>query len=300
MSKVLVAGLNPAWQKILEFKGLRTGGVNRAETLVQLASGKGMNSAKVLRRLGHEVHLLQILGGSNGQRCLVAYQALDIKSVHASIEEETRECLTLVDLESGAVTEIIESFETEAPDLGRVLLDALPADSSAFDAILLSGTIPPGLPADMYTRILERFRPRISLLDAWKGVDAGLLDRAGLVKVNREEYAALAPVAKGVRGAGPLFLVTDGAGEAAVIRSGKTLGRISMARLEGIRNPIGAGDTVSAGTLHFLLEGLAPEEAFRRGLAMGSASCLKLEPAQFAWEEFEALLPRIGPAVAGS
>lgn len=296
MAKILVVGLNPAWQKILEFKALRPGEVNRAETLVQLASGKGMNAAKVLRRLGHEVHLLQILGGSNGQRCLVACQALDIRSAHAWIEEETRECLTLVDLAGGVATEIIEPFETESPGLGPSLMAALPADPAAFDGIVLSGTIPSGPPADMYSRILAHYRPRHSLLDGWKGVDAALLDKAGLVKVNREEYAALAPI---VRGEGPLFLITDGARDASVLRGGRILCRIPTARLEKIRNPIGAGDTVSAGTLHFLLEGLAPEEAFRRGLAMGSASCLDLEPAQFAWEAFESLLPRTGPALAG-
>lgn len=295
MAKVLVVGLNPAWQKILEFQALRPGEVNRAETLVQLASGKGMNAAKVLRRLGHEVHLLQILGGSNGQRCLVACQALDIRSSHAWIEEETRQCMTLVDLDVGVATEIIEPFETQSPDLGRILMAALPADAAAFDGILLSGTIPCGTPPDMYSRILARFRPRHSLLDGWKGVDAALLGKIGLVKVNREEYAALAPV---VRGEGPLFLVTDGAGDASVIRGGKCLCRIATARLDKIRNPIGAGDTVSAGTLHYLLEGMAAEEAFRRGLAMGSASCLNLEPAQFEWDAFEALLPRTGPALA--
>src|SRR5688500_8092018 len=81
MAKVRRAGLNPAWQKILEFDAFAPGEVNRATALVQLASGKGLNAAKVLSRLGHEVHLLQVLGGSNGQRCLVACQALGLHSL---------------------------------------------------------------------------------------------------------------------------------------------------------------------------------------------------------------------------
>lgn len=292
MAKILVVGLNPAWQKILEFEWLRTGEVNRARNLVQLASGKGMNAAKVLRRLGHEVHLLQALGGSNGQRCMVACQALGIQSLHAWVEEETRQCLTLVDYGSGTATEIIEPFGIESPGMGEAVLALLPKEPSAFDAVLFSGTVPPGLPDDMYRRILAGSKSRLSMLDAWKGVDATLLSQVDYVKVNRAEHASLEPLAGE---GGPLFLVTDGAGEAEVKRGRKLQVRIPTARLDRVRNPIGAGDTVSAGTLHFLLEGVEPVEAFRRGLAMGSASCLNLEPAQFAWEEFEALLPRVGP-----
>jgi sugar/nucleoside kinase (ribokinase family) len=58
-----------------------------------------------------------------------------------------------------------------------------------------------------------------------------------------------------------------------------------------VANPIGAGDTVTAGVLHHLLEGLPPAEAFRRGLALGSASCLKFQPADYADGDYARLLP---------
>ena len=76
MAKILVVGLNPAWQKVLCFRDFRPGEVNRAVSLDALASGKGINTAKVLRRLGHEVWLLQILGGDNGRRCQEACEAM--------------------------------------------------------------------------------------------------------------------------------------------------------------------------------------------------------------------------------
>lgn len=293
MARVLVAGLNPAWQKILEFDAFAPGEVNRAASLVQLASGKGMNAAKVLRRLGHEVHLLQVLGGANGQRCLVACQALGLHSLHAWIEEETRTCATLVDRGREAVTEIIEPFEIEADGVSEALIDLLP-EGGGFDAVLVGGTIPKGLPPGLYGRILDRAGARAVLLDAWRDVDAALLARTSWVKVNRKEYGSLSHLATHP---GPQFLVTDGAGDAEVLQAGRALYRISPARLDRARNPIGAGDTVSAGTLHFLLEGLEPAEAFRRGLAMGTASCLDLEPAQFAWEAYEDLLRRAGPVL---
>src|SRR5688572_2737004 len=123
MARILVAGLNPAWQKILEFGAFAPGEVNRATSLIQMGSGKGMNAAKVLRRLGHEVHLLQVLGGANGQRCLVASQALGLRSLHVWIEEETRTCVTLVDRARGTATEVIEPFGIEADGVSQALVD---------------------------------------------------------------------------------------------------------------------------------------------------------------------------------
>ena len=63
------------------------------------------------------------------------------------------------------------------------------------------------------------------------------------------------------------------------------------AGLGQIANPIGAGDTVTAGVLHFLLAGLSAAEAFRHGLAMGSASCIKILPAEYSEGDYQRLLP---------
>ncbi|HLP42355.1 MAG TPA: PfkB family carbohydrate kinase [Fibrobacteria bacterium] len=300
MAHILVAGLNPAWQKILEFANLDIGEVNRAETLIQLASGKGLNAAKVLRRLGHEVTLLQVVGGANGQKCLEACQALGIRSVHFRVEEETRQCLTLVDRGRGTVTEIIEPFATGMDGIGESLLAALPAHPDAFDAVLLCGTLPPGVPEDIYSWLLDRYRSSLRLMDAWKGVDEALTRLAeadagmGYLKINRKEYASLEAALSRLPAPGPLVLVTDGSADATLIRRGRVLGRIPVSRLIGVRNPIGAGDAVTAGSAHYLLQGMEPAEAFRHGLAMGSASCLTLEPAQFAWEDYESLLAGTG------
>ena len=67
MAKVLVVGMNPAWQITLEFTSFHWGQVNRAEARHEFVAGKGQNVAKVLSRFGHEAWLLQVIGGANGQ-----------------------------------------------------------------------------------------------------------------------------------------------------------------------------------------------------------------------------------------
>jgi fructose-1-phosphate kinase PfkB-like protein len=310
MSKILVVGLNPAWQKVLEFADFRPGEVNRVKTVSTLASGKGINAAKVLRRLGHEVWLLQILGGENGKRCLESCEELGIRSLYAWVETETRQCLTLLhggakaagpggnrDVAGGAApgeaTEIIEPFRVREAGVGEALLGVLPEEPDFFDAVVVSGTVPPGVGDDIYDAVLDRFAPGISVIDAWQGLSADTLGRATCVKMNQAEFRALTE-RLGPQSAGEtLFLITSGGGEASMIRSGNTLARLVPPPLSEVVNPIGAGDTVTAGLTHFLLQGLKASEAFRRGLAMGSASCLHPLPAEFTDEDYLALLPRV-------
>jgi fructose-1-phosphate kinase PfkB-like protein len=298
MAKILVIGLNPAWQKVLDFQDFRAGEVNRAKSQSTLASGKGINAAKVLRRLGHEVWLLQVLGGENGKRCLEACEELGIRSLYAWVDAETRQCLTLLHgtgagTVPGGTTEIIEPFRVRQAGVGEALLGVLPEDPDFFDALVVSGSVPAGIEAGIYESILELYQPSVSVIDAWQGLSAAALERASCVKMNQSEFSALAGQL-GPQGAGDaLFLITAGSGEASMLRSGNILARLLPPRLSDVINPIGAGDTVTAGMAHFLLQGLKASEAFRRGLAMGSASCLHPLPAEFTDEDYLALLPMV-------
>jgi fructose-1-phosphate kinase PfkB-like protein len=286
MSRILVVGPNPAWQKVFVFGEFRPGQVNRASQSLTLASGKGINAAKVLKRLGHEVSVLQIVGGANGRRIVEACARMGLESLHLEVPEETRMCVTLAD-GRGETSELIEPFRLSAPAV-EGLLSLLPRDPAAFDAIAVLGTVPPGAGEGLYDAVLERWRPRVSVIDAWQGVSAETFARATCAKMNRGEYAELEK-----RSGGPpagLYLVTAGGGEACVLRSGKTEARIRPPRLGQVANAIGAGDAVAGGLTHFLLAGEPPVEAFRRALAMGSASCLKFGPAEYAEGDYQRLL----------
>ena len=269
------------------------------KSVSSLASGKGINAAKVLRRLGHEVWLLQILGGENGKRCLEGCEELGIRSLYAWVDSETRQCLTLLHGTDpgqdgpGGTTEIIEPFRVRQAGVGEALIGVLPEDPEFFDAVVVSGSVPAGIDEGIYETILEMYQPSVSVIDAWQGLGAEALERASCVKMNQAEFAALAGQT-GSQGAGDaLFLITSGSGEASMLRSGNTLARLLPPRLSDVINPIGAGDTVTAGVTHFLLQGLKASEAFRRGLAMGSASCLHPLPAEFTDDDYLALLPLV-------
>ena len=281
MAKILVAGLNPAWQQILVLSSLHTGDVNRATESHALAGGKGMNAAKILAQRGHDVSLLHVLAGTNGDRMLDACTALGILSLHVFSEGETRAAVTLI--HDATATEVIEPFTASGAGIEEELLEAIPEDAE-YDALLVCGTLPAGVSPDFYGQLIRRVSSKKIFWDSVAAFDAETAPRITWLKVNAAEYQALAPVLEQC-GASPSLLITDGP-EKAVVRTPKDAGKCSLPELNGIVSPIGAGDTVTALLADGVLNGLAVRDTVTRALACGMASCLSPLPA--VWKTSDA------------
>src|SRR5207249_1617308 len=93
---ILVVGLSPAWQRTLVFEDFIPGKVNRATRVSEMASGKGVNVARVASILGAPVRLLTVAGGTRGRllKAQLAIQGLDARIV--PVKAETRICQTLL------------------------------------------------------------------------------------------------------------------------------------------------------------------------------------------------------------
>jgi fructose-1-phosphate kinase PfkB-like protein len=294
MAKILVTGLNPAWQQVFRLPGFRPGAVNRADAFWSLGSGKGLNVAKNLARRGHEVHLLQVLAGENGRRVRAACDREGVHSLEVWTAGETRVCATL--LRDGDVDEIIAPFQiadAERDAIASRLLEQVPEDC---DAVIVCGSAPPGLPEDMHGRIAERAMGttgatraghggnRILVWDSVSGWTPDILPRVSWLKVNAAELRALEPVLA-ASSAKPSLLVTDGA-EPARLRDASGAWSCRAPRVESIGpvvNPIGAGDAATAVFTDGLLRGLDGKAAAARALAAASASCLHPLPSE--WKE---------------
>lgn len=279
-AKIFVVGLNPAWQQIFMMSGLRPGEVNRAEGFTELASGKGLNVAKILASRGHEVTLCQVLAGETGQRVLSDCERREIRSVHVFVPGETRVCATL--LHDDGATEVIAPF-TLKHDPFEELLSLIPHE--AFDAIVMCGTVPVGMNQMAGAVLVSRVGAPLVIWDSVAGVTEDLIGSISWLKVNAEEARALEPVLTAARAHGRektalSLLITDGARPARV-RAGVSDGTCTLPPLDHVVNPIGAGDTVTAILTDGLLRGLTPRAAAADALAAAAASCLNVLPAEW-------------------
>ncbi|MEW6745685.1 MAG: PfkB family carbohydrate kinase [Planctomycetota bacterium] len=326
---LLAVGLNPALQKTLVFERWERGRVSRASEALTSVGGKGQQFARAANRLiPGDVTVAQFLGGENGERVGRIIAADGVHQLTVPVSGETRTCITLVDSTTGEATELVEpSAEVQPCEAEQLLSRILQAlVSGKIDGLALCGTYPPGVSEEFYATIAPHKGKALLLLDAWKGIERTLgTGKVDILKVNAEELRTLAGrwsestgegPAKGnesiQRAAGSVFAaynlrwiaVTAGAKTAWLFEKPRVEGgrqrlwswpffEFRLPVLEGVVNPIGAGDTVGAIFLAQLAAGAPAHAAFACGLAAASASCRRLCGADFELSDLREILARI-------
>lgn len=309
-SSILAVGLNPAWQRILEFERVEFGSVNRSEKRVECVAGKAAN---VLRALAcgdrRDALLVQLAGGLTGQRCVEALDAEGLDHRTVQIRDETRTCTTVIEhAPNPRTTELIDPSPNVRPSEFRDLCRRLETDPELHClGTALCGTWPPGADVSAYIAAAAAARKRgFVILDAWRDVEPVLRQGVDILKINACELRSLTGC-DNLREAAAACLdqyaptgiaVTDGASAAHLFCPGITY-TYEIPPLPNLINPIGAGDCVTAGMLAALVPGNSAEQmrhtedaplrptvpdiaqAFRQGLAWGRTSCGELIPARF-------------------
>ena len=305
--RILVVGLNPALQKILTFRSFEKDLVNRAINIEYIHGGKAANFAKASNTYGNIAVVYQFVGGKTGEQYCSVLDDEGINYKNVETLAETRICSTCIASDS-SVTEIIEPSGTvtkkELDSIIEIILNDLPE----YDAIALCGTFPPGVDDSFYECLIKSARKlnKPVLMDAHINIDAALKAGPDFLKINVSEFLNLSGDSDIDSCAEMIFnlypgiksiALTNGPDEAFVFlnRENKQVKKFSffISEVVGIINPIGAGDTVSAVYLSELLNNTSPEEAFRKGLAAGSASCLTKNNAEYSLSMAKQLLNNI-------
>lgn len=260
----------------------------------------------MLRALGHETVVTGLVGGASGDAARRELASAGLGDELVPIADETRRTLVVVDEERGDATGFWEPGPTVSADDWQRFLAAFRALLSETDAVVLSGSLPSGLPGDAYAVLCraaaEAHVPAV--LDADDDALAqGLAGRPVIVKPNADELARIAPgqdpltAAQWLRdaGAGAVVASRGAEGLIAVTPDGRWSAR-PPERVVG--NPTGAGDAavaaltaglvtgapwprrlaaaaaLSAAAVHSPLAGGFDEPAYRRYLAAVSVEAL--------------------------
>lgn len=157
--------LNPCIDKTLYFNtSFRTDGLNRAAYSVTSAGGKGINVARIYRKLGIRVQALGFAGGTTGDMLRALLAKEDIQTNFVETLCDTRMCIKLIDA-TGVCTEANECGgpiqEEEYKALKAQLVSsaqqrgAIQPCNTEEDVILFAGgSIPSGLPDDTYKQLI--------------------------------------------------------------------------------------------------------------------------------------------------
>jgi tagatose 6-phosphate kinase len=303
---ILCIGTTPAAQRVMIFRKLTPDAVNRAATTVDGIAGKSINVAKALKKLGETPVAITFLGGGRGEflRAMLAENKIQTEII--AVKSPTRQCLTVIDEATGTHTELVEESGLVTSAEFKKFMAAVRRQIGRCRAAVMSGTIAPGCPVNLYrdcVRLAEK-AGALSVVDAQgTALTEALKAKPGLVKPNRVELAAtvgreIKSDADAMRAMRELHrrgaqrvIVTAGK-QPALAFDGNHFWRIVSPRIKAA-NPIGSGDAFNAGVIWRLLRGDDLGEACRWGAAAGAANALTLMPGDLSRADVNRLVKSV-------
>ena len=292
---IRVVGANPAMDRISTWPPLRLGAVNRAAAVSVVPGGKGFNVARAALRLGRSAAAYGFLGGDVGETLRRLITADGVEDRHTTIAAGTRVCFVVVEPDTERTTVLNEPGPpvTEA-EIAR-FLDDIRNDTTAEDLLVISGSLPDSVPANVVAEILEighKVGARTVVDIHSEALRVAFASRPWMLKCNRRELlellgapdpnASVGPVQLGaemqrIREHGiEVVVVTMGAEGALLAEEAGVVRAIAPSITEV--NPTGSGDLLLSGLTVGIEEGSAPREAIALGVACGTAGATHLPP----------------------
>jgi tagatose 6-phosphate kinase len=300
---ILVVSLNPALDVTHHVAGVDWSGVNRPLQVAAAPGGKGLNVARTLHALGCDVLVAGLAGGVTGEAVRAGLAAAGVPGTFTPIAGETRRTFAVVDTASHDTALFNEPGPAVSAGEYAGFLVLYEKSLTGCDAVVLSGSLPPGLPPDSYAGLTARAAAAgvPVVLDAGgaalrHGAAAGpaiakpnLAELADAVRRPLPDLATAAAAAAELRaaGAGAVVVSLGGDGLLAVTGDG-TWHAAPPARVAG--NPTGAGDAVVAGLAHGLVLGRPWPERLRHAAALGTAAVAAPAAGQFAAADYRRAL----------
>lgn len=274
---------NPSLDYIVSVDDFRLGLTNRTDSELILPGGKGINVSTILNNLGIPSTALGFVAGFTGDEITKKVKELGISADFIPISEGiSRINVKLKNIDG---TEINGMGPEISPEKVEELMDKLNV-LGAGDVLVLAGSIPSTMPADMYSRIMERLRDRgiMFFVDATGDLLKNVLKyRPFLIKPNNHELGELfsaeiikrqeaVPYARKLQDMGARNVLVSMAGEGAVLVAEDGTVHGAPAPEGKLVNAVGSGDSMVAGFLAGWMEKKDYGHAFRMGVAAGSAS----------------------------
>lgn len=155
--KIATLTLNPALDRSMMFDTFTQGALNRATSAVTTVGGKGINVSRVLKIHGIDAAAYGFCGGDNGETMKRMLDKEGVSYRFVNSEAPTRMNIKITD-KNGEATEASESggpiTECETKNILESLEELFKSDEKP-EIFVISGSIPRGMPKDIYKTITE-------------------------------------------------------------------------------------------------------------------------------------------------
>ncbi|WP_340377992.1 1-phosphofructokinase family hexose kinase [Streptomyces sp. SS7] len=297
---ILTVTLNTALDITYRVPALRPHTAHRVTEVTERAGGKGLNVARVLAALGHEVAVTGFAGGATG-RVVRERLPMVIADALLPVSGATRRTVAVVDTRTGDTTRLDEPGPLITPAEWSAFQEAYEDLVADADAVALCGTLPPGVPVGAYAGLVRKARSAgvpVLLDTSGEPLRRGVAARPDLVKPTADELAELTGSHEPLRatqdarrrGAQSVVVSLGPDGLIAATPEGRWRAT-PPTRVPG--HPTGAGDSVAAGLLSALAEGLPWPARLTRAAALSAATLHTPTTGDFDRTTYEDLLNHI-------
>jgi len=281
-AKILTVTLNPAIDYSVVVPSFRTDHVNRATGGRRDPGGKGINAATITAGYGIDTTVTGFLGTDNSLIFDNHFKTCGFRDEFIYVEGSTREGIKITDPADRVTTDInFNGFDIEQKAIDEFIF-RFERLAVHHDMVLMSGSLPEGLPADFYA-ILAVIAKNADLFTAVDtsgealraAVESGTVD---LIKPNEHELV------EAFGDAGPADLLSRvgmvllSLGEdGSRLYTADAVYEASAPAVDAV-STVGAGDSFLAGFISALSFGKAPDDSLRFAAATAASKLTKYGP----------------------
>lgn len=280
---IFTVTFNPSLDYVVGLDSFREGAVNRSEWEQIYPGGKGINVSMVLKNLEIRNIALGFVGGFTGKE--IQRRVKDFGCYTDFVKLKSGNSRINIKIKAAKESEI----NGQGPDISKKELGQLFKKLESIetgDMLVLAGSIPTALPEDSYENIMKFLENRSVkiVVDATGELLLRVVKyRPFLIKPNNHELGEMFGVtlngrediiiyAKRLQEMGARNVLVSMAGDGAILADEN--GNIDEMKppVGVVINSVGAGDSMVAGFIAGYLKNQNYREAFKMGVATGSAS----------------------------
>lgn len=297
--------LNPTLDITYVLERIDFGESVRALEVVKSPGGKGINVSRALRSMGTDSVAVSLIGGYTGEEVLDLLHQEGLILQIIRIKNETRTNVIILGREDDKELVIRAAGppveQTETDRLKRLIF----GDAQSPEVVVLSGSIPPGVPEDTYYSLIKAGNEKGSkmILDS-EGEPFRLGIAAGpyMIKPNRYELEHLAgrslssdgeilEFCRELNSKGIWMVVVSLGGDGALMVTENEAWRGYVPPLDD--DTVGAGDSMVAGLVMGIVQYQTLEMIFHIGLACGVSAVMNHGPLLAEPVTYERAYPKI-------
>jgi len=289
--------LNVAIDKAYVIGEFKQGEVMRVLKCTNTAGGKGLNVSKVAKLCGEEVLATGFVGGHAGAYVEQMLNEEHVKNDFVHTDKETRSCINVL-AEDGTSTEFLEPGEPLSEAEAKEFLTRFAAMIDKSDVITISGSVPRGLPDDIYRQMIEAIKEKgkqVILDTSGKLLEEGIKAAPTMIKPNSDEISALLGVditnrdelianGKKLQAKGIKYVVISLGGDGALVITHDHVYHGQPPKITPV-NTVGCGDSMVAAFAVGLARKYDIEECLKYAVSVSAANALTMATGHFEEED---------------